>query len=95
MEIDLNEIQTVCNRLCQFAENKGIETIDIPFDYYWNIPKKQRYDIYDKPSEFDLGQLTDDWHELQKLLNLQREPIGYEFAWLGSILTAIGEKLIL
>jgi len=94
MHIKLDDLRLISEKLFAHIEEQGIELLDIPVDYYWNIPKEQVYNPYKKPSELDLGQLTDDWQELQKILTSGNQPIAYHLVWLAAILRAIGEHTL-
>ena len=91
MDIELSELKAIFLKEIDHLEKIGYEKIEIPVDYYWNIPQEIRYDPYKKPEKLDLGQLSDDWQELQKTLRGEREPLTYELVWLSAILRAIGE----
>ncbi|MFZ6028555.1 MAG: hypothetical protein ACOYYS_12635 [Chloroflexota bacterium] len=93
MRIDVKELQAITNILYDHLESLEIRHVDISDDYYWNINGKKIYDPYQSPTNLDMGQLTDNWQELQKLLKGEREPIAYEFVWLAALLRAIGEKV--
>lgn len=94
MEIKLSDLSQICTRLFFHLEEMGIQTIDVNEDFYWNIPKSELYNPYQNPSELDLGQLSDDWNELQKILSAQQEPYAYGLVYLAPILRLIGEKVI-
>lgn len=95
MDIYINDLQTIFDKLLQHVKEKGIESINVEADYYWNIPKEQLYNPYEQPSVLDLGQLSDDWYELRKIQHAEKEPIGYHLVWFAAILRVIGENLIL
>jgi hypothetical protein len=94
VRIDVADLRSVCDRLLSHLEEQGIESVELPFDYYWDIPEEGRYKPYQKPSDHTLGQLTDDWSELRKVLDGRSEPISYHFVWLATILRAIGEAVV-
>jgi hypothetical protein len=93
MRIDVSDLRTVATRLFDHLDSLGERTVDLDQDYYWVIPDSQLYDPTQTPTEFVLGQLTDDWHELSKVLE-GKEPISYALVWLGAIMRAIGEEII-
>lgn len=93
MRINVRDLRTVSNRLFDHLESLGEHGIEVDQDYYWVIAESQLYDPTRSPSDFVLGQLTDDWHELTNVLN-GREPVSYSLVWLGSILRAIGQKIV-
>ena len=94
MDITLSELKAVFMKEVDHLEEMGYEKIEIPVDYYWNIPQDVRYDPYKKPENLDLGQLSDDWQELQKTIREERDPIAYDLVWLSTILRAIGEQIV-
>lgn len=91
MEIQISDLRQVCTLLFLHLEQQGHHSVEIPYDFYWNISSTERYDVYAPPSDFTIGQLTDDWNELKKMLDSQHEPLPYGFVWLSAILRAIGE----
>ena len=94
MIVTVEELRKMCEHLLNHLEEVGASSIEIPVDYYWDIPKESHYDPYNKPEEFTLGQLTDDWQELKKILSEEGEPISYMLVWLSAILRAVGEQVI-
>lgn len=96
MEIKVSELHDVFEKLLKHLKDSGYQSVDIPYDYYWNIPKKSRYDITKDldVGECDLGQLTDDWENLQEIAQGNSPPISYALVWLSEILKVIGEEII-
>lgn len=91
MKVSINDLRVLSDCLLARIEAKGIETVELPVDYYWQIIHDQQYDAYNTPDEFTLGQLSDDWKELGKILDGEHEPIEYALVWLAKILEAVGE----
>src|SRR5205085_3362148 len=89
MRINIHDLKRVSDQLFSHLEEIGHNSVEITEDYYWNIPKEHRYDPMQEPKEFDLGQLTEDWSELQQILNRTSEPISYALVWLSSLLRNI------
>jgi hypothetical protein len=92
MKISVHELLEVIRILRDHLQATQPPEINVEEDYYWHIPESERYDPYKKPSELTLGQLSDDWSELRKLLDQDRVPAGLDFVWLASILRKLGEK---
>jgi hypothetical protein len=91
MQIRVAELREICEKLLRFMEDQELDILELPVDYYWNIPKKQVYDPYIRPTEIDLGQLADDWNELRKMAKSDEEPLMYHLVWLAAILRSIGD----
>ncbi len=92
MNIELSELKAIFLLEINHLEELGYEKIEIPVDYYWNIPQNVRYDPYKEPDNLDLGQLSDDWQDLQKIIRGENDPVAYDLVWLSTILRAIGEQ---
>ena len=52
------------------------------------------YDPIKDPSNFSLGQLSEDGQRLSQILAGETPPIGYALVWLGSILRAAGQTIV-
>lgn len=94
MRVNISDLRRVSEKLFSHLEQNGHSSVEISADYYWIIPEERRYDPYNEPTDFSLGQLTDDWSRLQKIAEEENEPIGYALVWLASILQAIGEDIV-
>jgi hypothetical protein len=94
MKINVSDLRSLVNQVLSHIENEGHDSVEVTVDYYWDIPKNLRYDAYQKPEDLTIGQLTDDWMELQKIVRGENDPIGYSLVWLSSILRAIGEETV-
>ncbi|MEN6372289.1 MAG: hypothetical protein ABFD64_09790 [Armatimonadota bacterium] len=95
MIIHVSELAKISEKLIAHLREVAGEVIDVPVDCYWNIPKAQKYNAYQEPSELDMGQLSDDWNELQKVLEKHFEPLTHDFVPLAAILRALGEHTLL
>jgi hypothetical protein len=93
MKIPLKDLRQVMDRLMTHLEREG-PVIELPHEFYWNIPSAVRYDSYNEPKTFTVGQLSDDWAELQRIGSGQVDPLGYGLVWLGSLLMAVGETVV-
>jgi hypothetical protein len=94
MKIKVSELRSMAGMLFDHLEATGHVEIDVEEDFYWNIPAKERYAVYEVPSKHDMGQLSDDWQELQKIGDGRAEPVNMALVWFAAILRRIGERAI-
>lgn len=91
MQITTQELRHAVEVLLNYLEDTGHTVLTIERDHYWWVSADQRYDPHRQPNELTLGQLTDDWAEITKIVTGESAPIGYSLVWLSTILCAIGE----
>lgn len=91
MKIAIAELRTACKTLLDQVEASGIDHVEIADDYYWDVPADSRYRPYEKPTDLTLGQLTDDWAEIERLVAGTGTPVAYSLVWLAAILRRTGE----
>jgi hypothetical protein len=96
MTVKVSQLRDVCEKLFAHLEENEKDTIEISHDYYWCIGEEQRYNPINDPdpADFTLGQLSDDWTEMEKIIAGNREPIAYAFVWLAAVLQAVGEEVV-
>jgi hypothetical protein len=50
----------------------GQGSIDLPGDFYCDVPAEALYDPYSEPRQLNLGQLSEDWEKLLSLVSGER-----------------------
>lgn len=93
MTVDVEELRKIVAILLDEVERGG-STVEINDDYYWDVPKDDRYKVYASPTELTLGQLTDDWNELRRIGRGEVDALPYALVWASSILRRIGEEVM-
>jgi hypothetical protein len=92
VEIKVSELARVTTLLYEHLEEKIGESFTLSVDYYWNIPSPEVYDLDKEPTALTIGQVSDDWGELKKLLEPDGDELSYHLVWLAAVLRAIGEQ---
>lgn len=87
MKIQKKEVLDVLTLLSKKVnENFGDEIILSSQDYYWQIGLDDMYDVHQEPKELMIGQISDDWSELKRLLVNADDAISYDLVRLGELL---------
>jgi hypothetical protein len=94
MEIDIKTLENATKYIFQHIKDKGIKSVEIKEDFYWNISSEEKYNPYHEPTDLDLGQLSDDWLEIKKIALREKQPISYSLVWLAAIYKIMGEKIV-
>lgn len=100
MQISISSIEAILEKLLFYAREIGVETVEIPVDYYWHIDEKELYDLSlnkeDVGASLGVGSLEYDWEILSKTLSEGPEGDGYvsmDYLTVASLLRAIGNYL--
>lgn len=94
MDIKISDIEKAFLLTMNHLKADGLTSISIDDDYYWKIPQENQYDPYVKPDNLTIGQLSEDWEWLSKVINGECEPLAYTLVYLSAIIKRIGEKRV-
>ena len=94
MKISVRELRAISNKLWDHLEAEGHSEIDLVHDFYWNIPAEALYDLNQPPAEHTVGQLYDDWSDLQRLLDPDPDILTYDLVDLSAIMREIGLQIM-
>lgn len=93
MKVRVSELRQAANVLFDHLERMGHGEIEVDSDYYWSIPQEKLYSVYEEPSDFTVGQLSEDLENIRAIGAGQKEPIAYALVWLSAILRSVGSKI--
>lgn len=93
IEISLSDLRDVTNRLLNHLEEVEGDSVALERDYFWSVPAPGVYNVYSKPDDLTVGQLSECWVSLQQLL-ADGGDVSYALVWLADILRAIGEDIV-
>jgi len=91
VQVTIATLRALAEKLLSHVESTGYSAVEIPEDYYWDVPADRRYNPYQKPEDLTLGQLSDQWSELEKILADKKAILNCDLVWLAAILRRVGE----
>ncbi|MBE9064063.1 hypothetical protein [cf. Phormidesmis sp. LEGE 11477] len=94
MNVELKEIENALQSIFSHLYSSGMNSVEIGKDFYWHIPKADRYEPYEQPSNFTMGQLSSDLENLNKISSGDEQPLAYSLIWVASILRYLGEEVV-
>ncbi|WP_051786248.1 hypothetical protein [Endozoicomonas numazuensis] len=87
MEIKKQALFEVIELLQKNIDENLPEVINVEIeDFYWEISEEDLYNPVSTPEELTLGQLSEDWSELSRLMDDSNFPISYDLRRLSAIL---------
>lgn len=88
----LKELREATNQLYDHLGRSVGKEIEVPDVFYWAISSAARRDQYDEPTEFTLGQTSEDVRELRRIASRETDPMGLGLVWLAAVLREVGEE---
>ncbi len=89
--VTVDELRKVVDILSTRLEQLGYNSVEIPQTYYWHIPTAQLYSPADDPTDLDIGDVSDDWEELLKIVQDPELAVTDGFSWLSAVCRAIAD----
>ena len=94
VEIRISDVRRIVNRLLDHIENtRGIASVPLSQSFYWTLAPEPRFDMSSDPTEFDVGDLADDWEFVSTLLEEGSEPVSLQLTELAPVLDFIGRTV--
>ena len=94
MRLEISKLRKVTGVLLDHIEDLGYKSVDVKDDYYWDIQATEQYAVFSDPAKPTIGQLSDDWVEIEKILANERDPSAYALVWLSALLRYVGEQIV-
>jgi hypothetical protein len=83
-------IESILNHI---SGDLGIAQVELDEDFYWSVDSSFLYKANEKPSNFDLGSLLDDWDFLSDLPNDKDQAVSLMLTHVAPLLRYVGEKI--
>ena len=93
MLITVEALRRITLTLLDRLESSGYHSVEITQDFYWDIDRPQRHDLDVEPQNLAVGQLSEDWWNLQEMARDESLCDGYGLTRLAAILREIGETV--
>lgn len=93
-QIPVRTLREASELLLTHLETMRGPVVDLETDFFWEIPAHQRNDVYTKPTDFTVGQLTESFENVSGIVAGSSPAISYGLVWLAEILRAIGESVV-
>jgi hypothetical protein len=89
--VDLEVLQKTFATITELITARGHSTLDIREDYFWHIPRDERYRLEEDPDSFTVGRLKDSYEFVERIARGDSDPIPFGLVWLADLLREIGE----
>ena len=87
MKCSLSELRHAVNSILDHVERHAGTDVEIQSESYWQVTASDRYKPYSRPSELELGSLSEDIDSLRKLE--AGEFLGHDAASVAALLQVI------
>lgn len=93
LRIPVEALRRLSTILFDRLEVLGHAEVEIREDFYWEVDRAQRHNLDVEPENLNVGQLTEDWSNLEELVREEGRRVASGLSWLASILREVGETL--
>jgi hypothetical protein len=94
IEIKISDMRLVINRILDHIEHDlGLTAVKLSQDSYWEVSYNQRYDFTKTPTDYDHGQLYDDWEFLTSILKDNDQAVSLMLIHAAPLVRWLGEKV--
>ena len=90
-ETSLTELAELLRSLTAALKTQFGDPIVLHRDHFWHIPPDRRFDVYEQPSELDIGSLAADLERVRSEGDDWVVPTS--LVWLGRVIEAAGYEL--
>lgn len=91
--VSVELLRKIMNRALDHVRDVSGDTIDLERDFFWSVPSDELYDVYTRPEELDIGQLTESWGNLTALQQDSEPVTAYTLVWIADVLRALGHQV--
>lgn len=68
------------------------DTIELESDYFWSVPEDAKFDVYTKPAELTVGQVSEVCEHLTRLGEPGRDVATFQLRWFAQLFEAIAHE---
>ena len=90
MRVRIDDLLAAMTAVTAYLHEIEQSEVDLEQDYYWAISDGRVYDMNAQPSEFTVGQLSEDLTEVQ---SASKDASGHHLVHLEALLRAYGESV--
>ncbi|MGH3855921.1 MAG: hypothetical protein ACRDR6_21020 [Pseudonocardiaceae bacterium] len=89
IEISVDQIRDALLVLLNHVRDNYGDTFELSSDYFWSIPDAAKFDVYNKPEELTIGQISEICDHLAKLATSPKDVATYQLRWFAQLFDAI------
>jgi hypothetical protein len=94
IRIPISTLKDAAKVLLAHIEELEGEVVAIEKDYYWTVPPKQLYDVFNEPSELTVGQVSECLERLDAIVADPGSATAYGLVWLADVARAVGLSVV-
>lgn len=91
MKVDLDLLEKAVVSILSDMKQRGLDSVQLDADFYWNVPSEFIYDPYNEPSHLDIGQLEED-HETLRCAQEKDKLTGHNLKNISAIMRYLSVK---
>jgi hypothetical protein len=94
VRIPIEAMRRAAELLLDHLERTEGERVSLDKDHFWAISPEQAYDVFNEPSDFTVGQLTECLENLEAIIGDPSRVNSYALVWLADLMRAVGHAVV-
>jgi hypothetical protein len=91
-EISVDQVRDALLALLDHVRATYGDAIELESDYFWSIPDNAKFDVYNKPADLTIGQVSEVCEQLAKLAASGQGDTTYQLRWFAQLFEAIAHE---
>jgi len=88
-KISVGQVRNTLLALLDHMQDSYGDTVELASDYFWSIPDAAKFDVYNKPEELTIGQISEVYGHIVKLATSSEDVATYQLRWFAQLFDAI------
>ncbi|MGA8725422.1 MAG: hypothetical protein WB565_10280 [Acidimicrobiales bacterium] len=94
LRIPIASLKAMCETLLDRVSSSEGDSVLIEHDYFWSITRDERTEVSLRPESLTIGQVSECWSNLERMLEDPSREITFGLVWLAEILRTIGDEIV-
>lgn len=94
VRIPVDGLRKALDMLLRHVGTQAGELLEVEHDYFWSVAPNELTNVYERPNELTVGQVSEAWQNLAEMLEDDSKVVGYGLVWLADVLRTMGVERV-
>lgn len=94
IDVTTDQLRAALAILLDHVDEVNGPVVRLDRDHFWSVPSEAAYDVYVRPDELTIGQLSESIDGLDAMVEDPERVLAFGLVWLGDVLRAVGHTVV-